>query len=316
MTNPLVIQTTGIAHPRAVDAVVVARRVALNFFFARTDDCVAAGAAARAKALGFLEEPDAHLETKIFRCQRADRADIHRVERVIVVERFAGIMRERAVTAAVDEAERVVAGDVAREPDAARAQDATFRIEHDARPEVNGLRLVNLRLDEAARALAIVHGVFLQFTFAGLVADRAIERMIDEQKLKHALAHLFHSGRRRVNFHSRRNRRRAGNGRTRRFCDLRRAVRIQHRLAIRAERRRAELDEAHAAVAGDGQLRMPAIMRHVHFGQLARLNHRRGRELARPVGREARHFDFAPVHLHLDFYNRGRRGLRFSCGGG
>ena len=45
--------------------------------------------------------------------------------------------------------------------------------------------------------------------------------------------------------------------------DLRRAVGIHHRLAVRAQRGRAEFDEAHAAVAGDRQLRMIAIMRHL-----------------------------------------------------
>ena len=103
--------------------------------------------------------------------------------------------------------------DVARETDAARAENAAFRVEHDARSEVNGLRLVNFRLDEAARALAVVHGIFLQLAFAGLVANRAVERMVDEQRFEHAFAHLLHGGRLRVNFHARRNRRGAGDGR-------------------------------------------------------------------------------------------------------
>ncbi len=83
-----------------------------------------------------------------------------------------------------------------RETDAARAKNAAFVVEHDARAEVNGLRLVNFRFDEAARALAVIHGIFLQLAFAGLVANRAVERMIDEQKFQHAFAHLFHAGRR------------------------------------------------------------------------------------------------------------------------
>ena len=52
--------------------------------------------------------------------------------------------------------------DIASETDAARAKDAAFRVEHDARAEINGLGLVNLGFDKAARALAVVHGVFLQ----------------------------------------------------------------------------------------------------------------------------------------------------------
>ena len=130
--------------------------------------------------------------------------------------------------------------------------------------------------------------------------------MVDEQRFEHAFTHLFHGGRLRVNFHARRNWRRAGDRRTRRLGDLERTVGIDGRLAVGAERGRAELDEAHAAVADDRQLRMPAVMRHVRLGQFARLDHRRGRELAGPVGGEARHFDFAAVHLDLDLLDRGR----------
>jgi hypothetical protein len=40
-------------------------------------------------------------------------------------------------------------------------------------------------------AAAIGHGLVLQVAFAALVADRAIERVIDEQELHHALARLL-----------------------------------------------------------------------------------------------------------------------------
>jgi hypothetical protein len=204
--------------------------------------------------------------------------------------------------------------DVAREPDAARAEDAALGVQHDARAEIHGLGLVDLGLHKPAGALAVINRVLLQLAFAGLVADRAIERVIDEQRFEHALAHLLHAGRLGVNLQARRNGRGAGDGRARRLGDFGRAVRVQHRLAVGAERRGAKFHQAHAAVAGDGQLGMPAIMRHLHLGQLAGLDHGRGRELARPVGGEPRHFDFAAIHLHLDFFNRRRGGLGFSCG--
>ena len=201
--DPLVIQATRIAHPRGVDRVVVARRVAVNFFFARTDQNIAARRATRADTLGFLEEPGAHLETKIFRRERADRANVHGIQRIIIVERHARERRDGVVAAAIDDTERVVARDVARETNAARAENAAFRVEHDARSEVNRLGLVHLGLDEAALALAVIHRVFLQLAFAGLVADRTVERMIDEQRFEDAFAHLFHRRSLRINFHSR-----------------------------------------------------------------------------------------------------------------
>ena len=49
-----------------------------------------------------------------------------------------------------------------------------------------------LVLVEAGRINAIGHGLVLQIALAALVADRAIERMVDQQELHHALAGLLH----------------------------------------------------------------------------------------------------------------------------
>src|SRR3989449_11393035 len=103
-------------------------------------------------------------------------------------------MGERVVTATVDEAKRVVADDCPSEPDAARAENAALIIEHDARAEIDRFRFVYLGLDETAGRLAVVHRVFLQLAFARLVTDRAIERMIDEQRFEDRLTHLFRRG--------------------------------------------------------------------------------------------------------------------------
>ena len=45
---------------------------------------------------------------------------------------------------------------------------------------------------EAPGVEAVGHGLVLKIAFAALVADRAVERMIDEQELEHALAGLLH----------------------------------------------------------------------------------------------------------------------------
>src|ERR1700684_329284 len=49
-----------------------------------------------------------------------------------------------------------------------------------------------LVLVEAAGIDAVGHRLILQIAFAALVADRAIERMIDQQKFHHAFARLAH----------------------------------------------------------------------------------------------------------------------------
>src|SRR5436190_21658205 len=131
--NPFVIQPPIIAHPWAVDAVVLARRVAIDFFFTRTDQDIAARCATRTDALGFLEKPHTHLETEILRRERANRTDVHRVQSIMVIERRARERGDGVVAAAVYNAERVVPCNVLRETKETRPKHATLRIEHDAR---------------------------------------------------------------------------------------------------------------------------------------------------------------------------------------
>src|ERR1700677_431514 len=121
-----------VAHPEAVDVVVFARGLAVDNVFAAADDGIATGRAACAEALGFLEEPDAHLEAEIARGERAHGADVHGVERVIAVELFAGMHGNGAVAAAVNEAEDVIMRDLLHEPDAARAEHAALGVERNA----------------------------------------------------------------------------------------------------------------------------------------------------------------------------------------
>ena len=87
---------------------------------------------------------------------------------------------------------------------------------------------------------------------------------------------------------------------------------IQDRLAVRAERRRAELDQAHAAIAGDRQLGMIAIMRHIRLAPVRTPGSSSWARACRTrSGVSLRHFEFAPVHLHLDLFNRRRRRASF-----
>ena len=143
------IQPAVIAHPAGIDRVVLARRLPINHILARADDGVAAGRATGADAFGFLQKPDPHLETKIRRGERADRADIDRVERIIIFQPLAGMRGEDGVTAAIDEPEHVVVRDLLAETNAARAENAALVIERDARTELDVLRLLDLVLEKA-----------------------------------------------------------------------------------------------------------------------------------------------------------------------
>ena len=81
--------------------------------------------------------------------------------------------------AAVRELELVLAGDLVAGADAARAQDAALLIEHDGRPEVDDLGLVDLRRVDARVGVVVVEVQLLQRALAGLVADRAVDRVVD-----------------------------------------------------------------------------------------------------------------------------------------
>jgi hypothetical protein len=176
-----------------------------------------------------------------------------------------GIAGKRAVAAAVDEAEDVVLGDLLAEADAAGAEDAALVVEHDARPELGALRLDVLLLDEARVAAAVAGGLLLQLALAGLVADRTVERVVDEEEFHHALARVLHHLGGGADVHARRDIGAAADLRARDPVDLRLARGGIHdrRFGRRVDGGHAHLDEAHAAVAHDRELRVVADVRHV-----------------------------------------------------
>jgi len=249
-----------VAHPFGIDRLVVARRLAINKPFAAADDRIAARGAAGADAFGFLEEPDAHLEAEILAGERADGADIDGVERVIIVEPLARMDGEGGVTAAVDEAEDVVVDHFLGETDAARAHDAAFVVEDDAFADVDALRLLHLFVGEAAALVAILDRVFLKLAFAGLIADGAVERVVDEEKFHDALAAFLDHGRVGADAHALGDLRGAADLRLIHPGDLGMVVGGHDHLAGRVHFRRTDFNEAHAAVAGDGKLGVVTIM--------------------------------------------------------
>jgi hypothetical protein len=99
--------------------------------------------------------------------------------------------RDFAAVAAIDDADLCVAVDLLHEPHAACAQDAALAVEHQRRTEVD-VPLDAFAVEHASReihpALGRTEGVgeILQRALAAFVADRTVERMVDEQELEHA----------------------------------------------------------------------------------------------------------------------------------
>ncbi len=165
--------------------------------------------------------------------------------------------------------------DLFREPNAARAEDAALVVERDARAELDVFRLLHFVLEETRILPAVLDAEFLEAAFARLIADRAIERMIDEEKFHHPAPAFLDQ--RRIGAHPEAfgDIGRATDLRTRHPVDLRFAIVAEDGFAIGAHFRHAHFDQAHSAVAGGGELLVIAIARDKAAGLLAGLDQAR-----------------------------------------
>ena len=215
--------------------------------------------------------------------------------------------REGRVASAVGEAEHRIVGDLVGEANAAAAHDAALVVEPDAGTDIDVLWLLDLALAEAALALAVLDAVLLEAAFTGLVADGAIEGVIDEEELHHALPALLSEEGIGADAHVVCNGIGAGNGRTRHPADGLTTILVTLRLFTGFRpRRHAHLHEAHAAVAGRGELGVVAVMRH-HFAHLtAGFDHPSALGKLMPLA----------VNLHIDHVHGWRSGLGLAGGSG
>ena len=69
-------------------------------------------------------------------------------------------------------------------------EHAALAVEQDLRGDVDRLGERALHAVEAGLAAAVAHRLVLQRALAALVADRAVERVVDEQELHDALLRL------------------------------------------------------------------------------------------------------------------------------
>ena len=159
---------------------------------------------------------------------------------------------DEGVVAALEERELVVLRDLLREAHAAVAEDAALAVDRDQRRERDRLGEVALRLDEPAAARAPAVGDVLERALAALVADRAVERVVDEQELDHRVLRVLHAVGLRVDHHA--------------VLDGGGAGGLELRDAL-------DLDHAHAARAhGAAELRLVAEERHLDVAALRRVD--------------------------------------------
>ncbi len=180
-------------------------------------------------------------ETKRLVVQRAHRAQVDDVAGQLMIHGFLDVGADLVVLAATGGAELRQPHHVLPEAHAARAMDAAGHVGGNQWPEVLVLDHA-LALVEARDVAAIAHRQVLQLALAALVADGAIQRMIDQQEFHHRFLGGDGLGRSRVHDHAFGHRRGAG----------------RHGLG-----RLFHLDQAHAAVGRNRQLLVVAKARHI-----------------------------------------------------
>ncbi len=104
-----------------------------------------------------------------------------------MIELPAGRDGDLAEVAALADAQHRILRELARDAHAAGADDAALGVVDDGRPEGHGLGLVHDLLRHALALALMLEPVVLQATLAGLIADRAVDGVVQEQELLHAL---------------------------------------------------------------------------------------------------------------------------------
>src|SRR5690606_8423840 len=146
------------------------------------------------------------------------------------------------------------------EPGAALAQDAAVPVEEDLAGDLQRLGEGPLDVDEAAGRRAVAHRLALQRALPALVADRAVERVVDEEELDHPVLRLVGDGRGVLggHDHARGGLQRAG------------SLRLGHRAQVALPVRGGDLDQALAAGTGRLEQRVVAEPRDLDADLLGR----------------------------------------------
>src|SRR6185312_10088019 len=209
------------------------------------------------EGFGVLELPRARNKRPRPVRQRADRAQIVHIRRQLRENAAIEVGGDLHVLAAADGAQLLDAGNFRHEADATRAVYAPVHERLDQRADVLFFDSA-LVLDVARAAKAVGHRLVLQVALTTLIADRAVERMVDQQEFHHAFARRLYQ--------------RAGSEHL-----ARRAVPVGGQIGD-AHGTRGDglgdafhLDQAHAAVTGDRQAFVVAETRDLSAGHLARL---------------------------------------------
>jgi hypothetical protein len=221
------------------------------------------GAARRAAAADVgltLQEPDPLLVEEVLVAERPHRAEIDHVAGELVGQRMAGEDVDLLLRPAAGDHQLSRARNLPREPHAAGAHDAAVDEQRDRGADVSLAAVERLQVG-AALGLAVLEVVVLQQALARLVADRAVDRVVDEQRLLDpgpAVLDELALG----DDHGA-------------VLDRRLAARHElghHRDLARGRVPLTGFDQAHPAAGHDRQAGMPAVVRDLLAGAAGRLD--------------------------------------------
>ncbi len=122
--------------------------------------------------------------------ERPDRADLDRVAGEVALERLVLGDADLLLGAAFEQLDERVARDLLGEAGAALAEHAALAVEQHLGGDRDRLGERALGVDEPRVGAPGAHRLVLQGALAALVADRAVERVVDQQQLHHALLRL------------------------------------------------------------------------------------------------------------------------------
>ena len=250
-----------VADPFLIHAVVVARDDPHHFAALGIDADVAAQSVHHVDGLGLGQLPRPRGKGVGLGGQRADRAEVDDVALQVRVKRLVQVAGDLGIFAAPGLAHLGDPGDFRGEAHAAGAGNAARHRGGDQRAEVQILARP-FRFAVTAEIDAVGHRLILQIALAALIADRAVERVVDQQELHHAFTGVAHH--RGVGLDHRRLAVRAGA-----------QVAHLHGAACGGLRRAAgHFHQAHPAVARDGQPLVVAKARDLHPSDFRRLDQR------------------------------------------
>ena len=231
-----------VGNPALVDFLVLTRHNTHHLVSPDLHGEIAAQAVVRTDAFVPRHFPASGRVTEGLGSQRTDRTQIDHVAREFGIHTASDKGLDFRMHIAVGHAEFHDSGNFLPEADAAGAMDATRHFLH--RDQRSGFlvedNVLGFLITRAATTIADCQ--ILQHALAALIADRAIQRVIDQQELHHALLGLDRKFGVRLHLHSRRHRCRTGGQRFRCFFDL---------------------HQTHPATGRDGQFLVIADMRDI-----------------------------------------------------